>query len=141
MAEVLDRQDIGQKLNILNTIQRQNGYDIEKIENGYAKVHYTLENAQHLEKKEIVYEADIYDVANFTALIAVNEQNCFTISSAVDFLSQIEHSDKTMIFEANVISSSMGKKYVEVQGTLDDIVLFMGNFTILKLDNRSRIKV
>ena len=141
MAEVLDRQDIGQKLNILNTIQRQNGYDIEKIENGYAKVHFSLQSAQNLEKKEIAYEADIYDVANFTALIAVNDQNCFTISSSVDFLSQVEHSDKTMIFEANVLSSSMGKKYVEVKGTLDDIVLFMGNFTILKLDNRSRIKV
>jgi hypothetical protein len=39
------------------------------------------------------------------------------------------------------LSSSLGKKFVEVVGMIDDIKVFIGDFTVLKLDNRSKIKV
>jgi len=140
MAEVLDRDEV-KKLKILNSVQRASGYDIVSISEGEAKVVFLLEQAQTMENSTTVFEGEIYKAANFTALVAVNEENNFVINANIDFLSQVEVSSKEIVFEAKSLSSSLGKKFVEVTGMIDDIKIFIGSFTILKLDARSKLKI
>ena len=129
------------QLDILEGVQRANSYDIAELSQGFAKVVLNLSNVQTLDNLTTVFEAEIFKVANFSALAAINEENSFVISANVDFLSQIEISSQAVIFEAKSLSSSLGKRFVEVIGKIDDITVFLGKFTVIKLDNRSKIKV
>jgi len=140
MSEVLERDEV-KKLNILNSIQRANEYEILSLLPGEAKIVFRLDKAQTLENSTTVFEGEIFKVANFAALAAVNEENNFVIDANVDFLSQVEVTSQEMYFEAKALSSSLGKKFVEVIGTIDDIKLFIGNFTVLKMDSRSKLKI
>jgi len=139
MSEVLERDKYNIK--VLSSVQRLNGYDILEIETGYAKILFRSENAQTYENSNVIFEGELYKAANFAALIAINEENTFVINSHVDFLSQVEVDVKEIVFEAKAVSSSLGKKFLEVKASVDDILLFLGNFTILKMDARSKIKI
>jgi len=139
MSEVLEREKFN--LKILSSVQRLNGYDILEIEKGYAKIVFRSENAQTYENSNLIFEGELYKAANFAALIAINEENTFVINSHVDFLSQVEIDVNEVVFEAKSVSSSLGKKFIEVKGNIDDILIFLGNFTILKMDARSKIKI
>ena len=140
MLEILEKEKPAQ-LDILESIQRANSYEIAELSKGFAKVVLNLSNVQTLDNSTTVFEGEIFKVANFSALAAVNVENSFVISANVDFLSQIEISSQAVVFEAKSLSSSLGKRFVEVIGKIDDITIFLGNFTVLKLDNRSKIKV
>jgi len=140
VLEMLEKEKAVQ-LDILEGVQRANSYDIAELSQGFAKVVLNLSNVQTLDNLTTVFEAEIFKVANFSALAAINEENSFVISANVDFLSQIEISSQAVIFEAKSLSSSLGKRFVEVIGKIDDITVFLGKFTVIKLDNRSKIKV
>jgi len=140
MLEVLEPQQ-QEHLKVLSQVQKSSYYEIEKLEAGYAKVVLRLENVQTNDDGTTVFEGDIFRVANFTALASVNEPHTFVISASVEFLSQIEISSEEITLEAKSLSSSLGKKFVEVRAQINDITIFMGNFTVIRLDNRSKIKV
>jgi acyl-coenzyme A thioesterase PaaI-like protein len=140
MLDILEKEK-NTHLEILGSIQRANSYEIVELALGYAKIVLNLSNVQTLDNSTTVFEAEIFKVANFCALAAVNSENSFVISANVDFLSQVEISSNEVVFEAKSLSSSLGKKFVEVKGMIDDITVFIGDFTVLKLDNRSKIKV
>jgi len=139
MSEVLEREK--KSLKVLNSVQRVNGYDVLELERGYSKILFKLDNAETIEKSDIIFEGEIYKAANFSAMVAINEENSFVVNSNVDFLSQIEASSKEIILEAKSISTSLGKKFLEVKGYVGDIVIFIGSFTVLKMDSRSKIKI
>ena len=128
-------------LKVLTSIQKRNGYEIVEITHGYVKVKFNLEKVEVLDNPSIVYEAEIFKVANFVALAAVNELDSFVLSSHVDFLSQVEVESKELIFEAKAMSSSLGKKFVEVTAKSNDITIFIGDFTVLKLDKRTDLRL
>jgi len=138
MAEVLEKK---MQLTQIGIISRSSGYEIAELSLGFAKVILNLEKVLTFDDAKIVFEGDIYKAANFAALAAVNEDNVFVINSHVDFLSQVEVTSDEVVFEATSLSSSLGKRFVEVKGFIDEIEIFLGNFTILKLDNRSKIKI
>jgi len=140
MAEVLEKNE-QIHLKYLTSLQRVNNYDVEEISSGYAKIVYRLDEAQVLEDGITIFEGELFKVANFCALAAVNEESIFVINANVDFLSQVELASKKIVFEAKTMNSSLGKKFLEVRGKIDEIVVFLGSFTVLKLDNRSKIKV
>ncbi len=140
MAEVMNREK-QEHLQVLSQVQKTSAYEIEKLDVGYAKVVLRMENVQTGDDGTTVFEGDIFRVANFTALASVNEQHTFVISASVEFLSQIDISSGDLAVEAKSISSSLGKKFVEVRAQINDITVFMGNFTVIRLDNRSKIKV
>jgi len=128
-------------LKVLISVQKRNSYEIQEIHHGYVKIKFSLEKADVADNKNIVFEADIFKVANFAALAAVNELDSFVLSSHVDFLSQVELESKELIFEAKAMSSSLGKKFVEVTAKSNDIVIFIGDFTVLKLDKRTDLRL
>jgi len=128
-------------LKVLTAVQKSNSYEIIEITHGYIKVKFNLEKAESADNPHMVFEAEIFKVANFVALAAVNEPDSFLISSHVDFLSQVEIQSKELIFEAKAVSSSLGKRFVEVTAKSNDIAIFLGDFTVLKLDKRTDLKI
>ena len=135
MEEVIERD----YLKVLNSVQRTNSYEIvELLEDGIV-VKLSLEDTQTADDSKSVFEGEIYKCANFCAVSAVNEPNIFVINSNIDFLAQVEVNQKEMFFEAKALSSSQGKKFIEVVGKVNDITVFVGSFTVLKLDRRSKI--
>jgi len=139
MSEVLEREKLS--LKILSSVQRVNGYDVLELDRGYAKILFKLDNAETLDNSSTVFEAELYKAANFCALVCINEENTFVVNANVDFLTQVEVSSNEIVFEAKSISSSLGKKFIEVRAKIDEITVFMGNFTVLKMDGRSKIKI
>ncbi len=135
MDEVIQRD----YLKVLSSVKKSNFYEVLELDKNSSKVKLNLENTQTYDDNKMIFEAEIYKCANFTAIIAVNEPNIFSINSNVDFLSQVEISQKEIIFEAKALSSSQGKNFIEVVGKVNDISVFLGNFTLIKLDSRSRV--
>ncbi len=127
-------------LKVLNSIQKANGYEIVELDENSSTVKFSLENAQTYDDSKTIFESDIYKCASFCAMVAVNEPNIFIINSNVDFLAQVDLEHKEIIFKAKALSSSRGKNFIEVFGKVNDISIFVGNFTVLKLDSRSKIK-
>jgi len=135
MEQVIEKE----YLKVLNSIQKTNEYEIVDLNEHKAKVKLNLENTQTSDDSKTVFEGEIYKCANFCAVSAVNEANVFAINSNIDFLAQVEVSQKEMIFESKALSSSQGKKFIEVVGKVNDITVFIGSFTVLKLDKRSKV--
>ena len=140
MLEVLEKEQ-KHHLQVLGQIQKSNLYEIEKLGLGYAKVIFRLDNAQTIDDNKTVFEAELFRVANFTALSAVNETQTFVLNVNIEFLSQVDIDSKEIVFEAKAVSSSLGKRFVEVRAKVNDITIFLGNFTVLKMDGRSKIKL
>ena len=135
MSEVIDRE----YLKVLNSVQKSSGYEIVELGENSSKVKLILENTQTTDDSKTVFEAEIYKCASFSAIVSVNEPDSFIINSNVDFLSQVELEQKEIVFEAKALSSSQGKNFIEVVGKINDISVFIGSFTVLKLDKRSMV--
>ncbi len=135
MSEVIERD----YLKVLNTVQKASGYEIVELGENSSLVKLILENTQTTDDSKTVFESEIYKCASFSAIVSVNEPDSFIINSNVDFLSQVELNQKEIIFEAKALSSSQGKNFIEVVGKISDISVFIGSFTVLKLDKRSMV--
>ena len=127
-------------LKVLSSVQKSSGYDIVELGDNRSIVKFSLDVAQTHDDSKTVFESDIYRCASFCALVAVNEPNIFVLNSNVDFLAQVDIEQKELLFEAKALSSSKGKNFIEVVGTINDISVFIGSFTVLKLDSRSKVK-
>ena len=138
--EVIEEVESG-KLEVLKNIKKRFGYELLALEEDYAKVLVDLDKVQTLDESDTVFEAEIYKAANFSALASINEKGYFVVSAYIDFLSQIDVNSKSIYFEANALHNSLGKRQVEVKGFIDDIAVFQGDFSVLKLDHRSNIKL
>jgi hypothetical protein len=126
--------------NILLSIQKSGSYEIlDMVDDSFARVSYSLEAAQSRDDRGTIYEAEIYRLANFTALVATNESDSFVLSANIDFLSQVNLELKEIIAEAKVVSCSSGKRHIEVIAKANDIRVFLGEFIVLKLDDRSSL--
>lgn len=128
-------------LKVLTSVQKSNAFEIVEITHGYVKVKLSLERVNLIDNSNTVFEAEIFKAANFAALAAVNEVDSFVLSVHVDFLSQVEIDSKELILEAKAMSSSLGKKFVEVKAKANEITVFLGDFTVLKLDKRTDLKI
>jgi len=135
MSEVIERE----YLKVLNTVQKASGYEIVELGENSSQVKLSLENAQTTDDSKTIFDAEIYKCASFAAIVSVNEADSFIINSNVDFLSQVELNQTEVLFEAKALSSSQGKNFIEVVGKINDISVFLGSFTVLKLDKRSMV--
>ncbi len=144
MSEVLEveKDDIAlaSELNSHKNIHTNHSYKLIELAEGYAKTSINSQKSETVDKENVIYDGSIFSAANFCAMAAVNEEHTFLISANIDFLNQINTEDEEVIFEARAKSNISGKKQIEVQGKVNDITVFLGDFVAMKLDNKSLIK-
>ena len=144
MSEALevkkDNLSLASELNSHKNIYANHSYTLLELSNGYAKTSINSQKSETVDKENIVYDGSIFSAANFCAMAAVNEEHTFLISANIDFLNQINTEDEEVIFEARAKSNISGKKQIEVQGKVNDITVFLGDFVAMKLDKQSLIK-
>ncbi|HIP02407.1 MAG TPA: hypothetical protein EYG75_02715 [Campylobacterales bacterium] len=147
MSEVLEENKIekddltlASKLNSHKNIHTNHSYKLLELSEGYARTSINSQKSETVDKENIVYDGSIFSAANFCAMAAVNEEHTFLISANIDFLNQVNTEDEEVIFEARAKSNISGKKQIEVQGKVNGITIFLGNFVAMKLDNKSLIK-
>ena len=144
MSEALevkkDNQSLISELNSHKNIYANHSYQLLELSHGYAKTSINSQKSETVDQENIVYDGSIFSAANFCAMAAVNEEHTFLISANIDFLNQINTEDEEVIFEARAKSNLSGKKQIEVQGKVNDITVFIGDFVAMKLDNQSLLK-
>lgn len=144
MSDVLEVEKddlaLASELNSHKNIHTNHSYKLIKLSEGYAKISINSQKSETVDKENIVYDGSIFSAANFCAMAAVNKEHTFLISANIDFLNQINADDEEVIFEARSRSNISGKKQIEVQGKVNDITVFLGDFIAMKLDNKSLIK-
>lgn len=144
MSEVLEveKDDLAliTDLQTHKNIQSSHSYKLLDLSDGYAKISINSQKSETVDKENVVYDGSIFSAANFCAIAAVNEAQTFLISANIDFLNQVRIDDEEVIFEARAKSNISGKKQIMVQGKVNDITVFSGDFVAMKLDNKSLIK-
>ena len=144
MSEALevkkDNLSLINELNSHKNIHANHSYKLLELSDGYAKTSINSQKSETVDKENIIYDGSIFSAANFCAMAAVNEEHTFLISANIDFLNQINTEDEEVIFEARAKSNLSGKKQIEVQGKVNDITVFLGDFVAMKLDKQSLIK-
>jgi acyl-coenzyme A thioesterase PaaI-like protein len=121
-------------------IHTNHGYNILELSENYAKISIHTQKSETVGENNTVYDGTLFSAANFCAIAAVNQENLFLLGANVDFLNQVNGNDNDVIFEANAKSNASGKKNIDVKGTINDITIFQGVFTAIKLDSNSLIK-
>lgn len=121
------------------SIHTNHGYNLLKLGDGYAKISIDTNKSETVENN-MIYDGLLFSAANFCAMAAINEEHSFLLSANIDFLNQVSSSDEDIIFEAHAKNNISGKKRIDVNGKVNDITIFNGNFTAIKLENSSLIK-
>jgi acyl-coenzyme A thioesterase PaaI-like protein len=148
MSEVLEKvldtahgnTRLSSELKSHKNIHVNHSYTLLELSEGYAKTSINSQKSESVDGENTIYDGSIFSAANFCAMAAVNEPQTFLISANIDFLNQVSKDDEEVIFEAHASNNLSGKKQIDVQGKINDIVIFKGDFVALKLDNNSIIK-
>ena len=144
MSEVLevDKEDLALsgELNSHKNIHTHHSYKLLALSENYAKISINSQKSETVDKENIIYDGSIFSAANFCAMASVNQEHTFLISANIDFLNQVNTEDKDVIFEAHSASNISGKKQIKVQGKVNGITVFLGDFVAMKLDSKSQIK-
>jgi acyl-coenzyme A thioesterase PaaI-like protein len=100
---------------------------------GFSKVQLTTTPAMVADEKGLVHGGFIFGMADYAAMIAVNDPNVVLGAADVRFLKPVALGE-TVVAEARV-SESRGKKHmVFVQVRRDDTAVFEGTFTCFVLE-------
>lgn len=101
--------------------------DLEKLEEGYAKVRLNTSEAMRADEVGLVHGGFIFSAADFAAMAAVNEPNVVLAGCNSRFLAPVRVGDE-VIFEAE-IRHAQGRKYnVFVTAYASKVKVFEGEF-------------
>jgi acyl-coenzyme A thioesterase PaaI-like protein len=148
MTDTLERDTTDALENISNAIDLKthknihinHGYNILKLDENYAKVSINTNKSETVDKSTTIYDGSLFSAANFCAMASINQESLFLLSANVEFLNQADSSDDDIVFVAKASNNLSGKKQIEVKGSVNDITIFQGSFTAIKLENNSLIK-
>lgn len=108
-------------------INRTLSGDLEKLENGYAKVRLMTTEEMRADSVGLVHGGFIFSAADFAAMAAVNEPNVVLAGAECQFLAPVRVGDE-VIFEARVRHSEARKRNVTVTGFSHDVKIFRAEF-------------
>ncbi len=87
-----------------------------------------------VDDKGLIHGGFIFGLADYAAMLAVNDPNVVLGASETKFLKPVK-SGETVIAEAIVRNSDGIKRFVDVVVKKDDVQVFKGSFTCFILDN------
>lgn len=103
------------------------------IKQDYARTKLRLTREMVYDVDGLVFNAFIYTGASWAAQVAINKEYLITVSSKASFLSPAKIGD-IVEFEANAFFSESKKQEVKVTGSINDIRVFEGSFSVVLLD-------
>jgi acyl-CoA thioesterase len=101
--------------------------DIEKLQEGYAKIILTTNEDMRADSVGLVHGGFIFGAADFAAMAAVNDKNVVLAASNCQFLAPVRVKD-IVAFEASVRHKEGRKRNVHVKGYTSDVKVFEGEF-------------
>ena len=103
------------------------------IEDGQAKVGLDIIQTMLADSEGLIHNGFLFSSASYAATLAVNEKNGFVIASIVHFLAPVREQDH-VIFKAQSRHTIGRKRIVDVVGQVEDIKVFIGEFTVIVID-------
>ncbi len=105
----------------------------EHVKDGYSRVRLETIPEMTVDTKGLVHGGFVFGLADYAAMIAVNDPNVVLGSSDVIFKSPVRTGD-VLIAEATVREIKNKKRMVEVSVKKEDLEVFKGSFTCFVLD-------
>jgi acyl-coenzyme A thioesterase PaaI-like protein len=108
---------------------------IKDIQEGYARTELTPNIEMATDEHHLLFTGFIFNAANYTAMLAVNQENIITSSAKIIFLEPMKISTQPLVFEAMSKHKESRKKMIKVTGTQHGIKFFEGEFATLTYDS------
>lgn len=105
----------------------------DDLQPGYCRVAFTATGRMAADDKGLVHGGFVFGLADYAAMLAVNDPNVVLGAAAVKFLKPVSVGDKIMA-EARVSEVSGRKHLVDVAVTRNAEVLLEGRLTCFVLD-------
>jgi uncharacterized protein (TIGR00369 family) len=116
--EKIDRRLCGEPLN---------------IKSGYSKVHLLASAEMAVDDFGLIHGGFVFGLADYAAMIAVNDPNVVLGAAEVKFLKPTVKND-TLVAEAQVSHEKGNKRMVSVVVINEDTTVFTGTFTCFVLE-------
>jgi acyl-coenzyme A thioesterase PaaI-like protein len=108
--------------------------NIVSLTEGKSQVVLETSDTMRADEKGMVHSGFVFSAADYAAMIAVNMKNVILIGSTTTFLAPIRVGD-IIIFDARVRHKDGRKRDVNVKGTVDNVVVFKGEFRTVIPEN------
>lgn len=103
------------------------------VATGYAKVELKTIQEMAVDNKGLVHGGFIFGLADYAAMIAVNDPNVVLGAAQSMFKKPVQVGD-SLVAEAKVTETKQSKRIVEVKVWKDNLEIFQGSFTCFVLD-------
>jgi len=123
-------------VNVLEThnhINKKYSGNVVKTKEGFAEIHLDIIEEMLADKMGLIHNGFIFSSASLSAVSAVNKKFGFVIGSVTNFLTPVREHD-TIIFKAKARQKIGRKVIVDVIGRIQDIKIFIGEFTVVIMD-------
>lgn len=100
----------------------------------YAKTRFRVTREMAYDAEGLAFNGFIYTAASWAAQVAINKEYLISVASKVNFLSPVRIGD-FIDFEANAFFSESKKQDVRVIGSVNDVRVFEGTFSIILLED------
>lgn len=105
-----------------------------KFESGFSQVRLEAIETMTVDDKGLIHGGFVFGLADYAAMIAVNDPNVVLGSADVKFIKPVKLGD-TMIAEATLERSEKSKRIVDVSVKVGDKIVFAGSFVCFILKN------
>ena len=105
----------------------------EALSDGSATVTLETTEAMVVDAHGLVHGGFVFGVADYAAMLAVNDPNVVLGAAETRFLEPVRRGDR-LIATAQAVSSSQRKREVRVEATVGSVKVFEGMFTCFVLE-------
>ena len=107
--------------------------EVIEIKDGYSKVVLTATDEMTVDEKGLIHGGFTFGLADYAAMVCVNDPNVVLGSADVKFLAPVKKGDK-LIAKAFLIKNEGKKNIVEVEIVSETNKVFSGTFNCYVLD-------
>lgn len=100
----------------------------------YARTRFRVTKEMIYDSEGLAFNGFIYTAASWAAQVAINKEYQISVASKVNFLSPVRVGD-FIDFEANAFFSESKKQDVRVVGSVNEVRVFEGTFSIILLED------
>lgn len=104
-----------------------------KLEPGFCQIRLEATETMIVDHLGLVHGGFVFGLADYAAMLAVNDPNVVLGSAEVKFIKPVKKGD-VLIADAKVIRSDKSKQVVEVSVSVGDKLTFLGTFNCFILD-------
>lgn len=104
-----------------------------ELEEGAARVRLEVTEEMAVDERGLIHGGFVFGLADYAAMLAVNDPNVVLGGAEVRFSSPVEVGDEVLA-EAKVVESDGKKRVIEAKAVVEDWEVFAGTFTAFVLE-------